>query len=377
MMATKLSRSLVDFLLLILCLSAFAACQSKATPMTSEDSQRIDKLTAGAVPRCIGRHLVNLPDGFALNSESASEVEGVAVQVKPMPLSAFDAGLGTYLAKLNATRLPVNSFPVMRSSSKVPGLDKGLLIDRAKSSSSSGRAKRTIELIGWQSGFEIRAWLDAFDGTFPEDAEVQFYRDKGSNVPEKSALLQRVFSRVRGLAPNEIPTEPGLCIANGFVKGPANLAEQTFIPFQLDGVPDVYFGFHSNTRIKEKDTMLERSASIEKQMKAAGSSTIRKGKRTLNGQAVEEWLFRGPTPDHVQGTMFQLQANETAGDPSKPKIELDLYNGFRIPRPELSDEDKRKLGLYEELKKASLTEAEALAIWDKATATLRVRPGAF
>jgi Tle cognate immunity protein 4 C-terminal domain/Tle cognate immunity protein 4 N-terminal domain len=366
-------------LLFIACLTALVACQQKAQSMTPEQNKKMETLTANMTPRCIGRHMIDLPQVFVLNSESGTEIDGVTVTIKPMSKPNFEMlfdATQKRLAGLFQLGKDKNR-PHLRRTIPLPAPSIGGVFDRAESESNSDRSGRVLQAVGWRDGYRINSLIKATDLTFPEDADDPIAKQLRTDVNEKLALLLKVYERLRGRGLNEIPTEPGLCIANGFVKGPANPKEQTFFPFHLDGAPDVFFGFHSKTDVREKDTILQRSADIEKLMKEAGASTVRKGKRPLNGVEAEEWLSRGPTPSHVQGTMFQLMANETSTDPAKPNIELGLFNGFSIPRPELPDEEMRRLGLYEELKKASLTEAEAVAIWDKVTATLRPRPGAF
>jgi Tle cognate immunity protein 4 C-terminal domain/Tle cognate immunity protein 4 N-terminal domain len=345
--------------------------------MATEDARRIETLTSKLTPRCIGRHLIDLPEAFVLNSEDATEVEGVKVKVLPISKSNFSSLLASRESELKRQHMagePDN--PFLKKVLPAPDQFEGKIFNRGEAVGTLD-VGRVLELWGWKDGFRVIASIGATDASDAKYANDNYWKKRGDNTATKLVQLTQVVQRVRGLKSTEIPTEPGLCIANGFVKGPANPKEQTFIPFHLDGAPDVFFGFHSKTNVRESSTMLDRSGDIEKQMKAAGSSTIRKGKRALNGIATEEWLTRGPTSDRVPGTLFILMANETVNDPAKPKLELDFYNGYLIPRPELSDEEKRRLGLYAELQKASLTESEALAIWDKATATLRPRPGAF
>lgn len=187
-------------------------------------------------------------------------------------------------------------------------------------------------------------------------------------------MLLMVYDRVSGRAETDLPNEPGLCIANGFVRGPANDQEEMSVPYVLVDTPDVFFSFVYTTRVHEKDTLLERSGKTEKQMRASGTQTVRKDKREIQGRPYEEWLMRGPTPDRVPGTMFALHGNETSGDPAKPFVTLGLFNGFRVPAPPRTMEESVQL---KDLQRATLTEAEAVGIWDKITATLRVRPGAF
>jgi hypothetical protein len=72
-----------------------------------------------------------------------------------------------------------------------------------------------------------------------------------------------------------------------------------------------------------------------------------------------------------------MYGNELRTDPAQPFIDLSFHNGNRIPVPDMSMEQKDELRLNEILTKATLTEAESLAIWDKVSATLRPRPGAY
>lgn len=189
-------------------------------------------------------------------------------------------------------------------------------------------------------------------------------------MPEKLIQLLDVFARTRGLAEGEIPQESGLCIANGFIQGPPSERESMQIAFHLKDSQDVYFSFQSDTVVRENDTLLERTAKVEREMRLSGTTTVRKGKRDIQAQPVEEWLFRGPTPERVPGTMFELNADEIERDPARPFVNLTLFNGFRIPAPPRNMEES---ALVRNLTSASLSEAEAVALWDQVTPTLRKR----
>jgi hypothetical protein len=70
-----------------------------------------------------------------------------------------------------------------------------------------------------------------------------------------------------------------------------------------------------------------------------------------------------------------MVANEKAVEPSKPFTRLELYNGFEIAYPaDMTEAEKERIGFYKPLERASLSEAEAVAIWDKVSATVRARP---
>jgi len=146
----------------------------------------------------------------------------------------------------------------------------------------------------------------------------------------------------------------------------------------LADAPDVWFGITSDGTIGGMSTLFQRSSELEKGMSRAGVKTLRKAKRVVHGEPYEEWLFTNtPYQDDVRGTRFVLHGNESGEKPDQPFLKLAFYNGDRIPVPELTMPEKDRLGLFKPLTRATLSEAEALAIWDKLSATLRPRPGAF
>lgn len=351
-----------------------AACSPKAPNMNPEEAAYIDRLMQQVVPRGVGRYLIDLPESLVINPVSSSVIDGVTIEVSSMSKAVFDARFDAYKSKLSQTKLPSTGNPYLRSATALPNQFIGAIFDRAEDATSSDRMARTLEVWAWKSQYFLTARINAVDTSFPEDAEDSIARQLTTDVPEKLDHLLRVFSRVRGRKDNEIPTDQGDCIPNGFVAGPPSDQQAINVSYQLQDSPDLYFDFNHRTTVRERDTLLERSAQVEKEMQRSGTQTVRKGKRDINGLPYEEWLMRGPTPDGVPGTMFILHGNETASDPTKPFVELKLFNGFRVPAPERTLEESAMLKSVE---KASLTEALALGLWDRVTATLRVRPGVF
>jgi hypothetical protein len=245
----------------------------------------------------------------------------------------------------------------------------------AHSEASTGPASRKLEVWGWDKGFKFSANVAAFDGTFPEDVGSQFHRDQGSDVPSKLLELRAVFTRLRGRPETEVPREPGFCIANGFLAGPPSENEESYVSFELAGSPDVWFNVASIPETAKEDTrLLERTAQVERDMMASGTQTIRKGAVKFGGAPFDEWLFKGRTPDRVPGTMFYLLGNESTPGLAHPFIRMQLFNGFRVPAPERTAEQSAQL---QDLERASLSEAEAIGVWNKVAPTVRLRPGAF
>lgn len=361
--------------------------------MTPAESKHIGELTAKMTTRCVGRYLIDLPEAFALGLNPEAEIEGVTISVRPMPREIFDGLRKDRELELRAEHMDGRpDRPSLKGVIQLGGAaqGEGSVFNRAEASGTAEFA-RTLELFGWKDSFQIKMTLNATDGsdlridpkvigTHWESIEkktIEKYK-LINQIPEKLAHLLNLFERVHGLAADEIPTERGLCIPNGFVTGAPDEKEGVSISFDLKGTPDVYFQFGEHGDLHEKTTLLERTGQTEKEMKTSGTQTIRKGKQTIHDLPYEEWLMKGPTPEQVPGTMFMLHGNEVAEEPDKPFITLELFNGFRVMSPpDLSDEQKERLGLYKDLERASLSEAEAVALWDKIIPTFRPRPRAF
>ncbi len=343
--------------------------------MTPEEIKNIEKIIAIMSTRCVGRYLIDLPESFVLAWNPEAVVEGVKISVRPMSLELFERALNDREVKLKNEHMDGRSaIPYLRRIEHTPSIKLGKVFNRAEDSGSAGIG-RVFELLAWKDGYSISAEIKATDY---HGAGFNRPDDPADNSSQKLANLLKVYERTRGRNLDAIPSEKGLCIPNGFIEGGASIDEGLSISYALKNSPDLYFQFGEQGGLHEKTTLLERTGQIEKEMKLSGTQTIRKGKRNIFDLPYEEWLMKGPTPDRVPGTMFVIHGNEVAEGPDKPFITLELFNGFRISQPpDLSDEQKERLGLYKELDRATLSEAEAVALWEKVVPTLRVRPGAF
>lgn len=362
------------FLILIATLVVFS---TKAAPMTPEEAKRIDTISANVITRCVGRYLIDLPESFVLNSESTTEIEGVRVSVHPMEKSMFDQTLEARESLLRRETIIGTYYGV-----KTPSLLSSAALSQRegrvfnRSSTRESPVLRTLELMAWRAGYLITMLIETQDRSYAK--RIREGDTRKTDTPEKLAHLLSVYERVSGRKDTEIPSAPGLCIPNGFVAGVSREGQETDAVYHLASAPDVWFGFGSSDEIKEDETLFQRTSAVEQAIRESGSKTLRKGKRTIHGQVYEEWLIgNAPASDQVRGTDFMLNGNETRTNPEQPFIDLNLNNGRRIPTPELSMEEKDRLGLYKTLPKATLSETEALTIWDKVSATLRPRPGAF
>ena len=192
-----------------------------------------------------------------------------------------------------------------------------------------------------------------------------------NDVPQKTRLVFDLIEKLQGRPEDVIPTQPGACFLGGFLPGKA-LSENEVIrsSFILPDKPDVSFSLESFTNMKSDDTLLQRvnGSAMRSVFKATDGRLIRSGSIDLSeGLKAEEALMAVTTTANlpVQGHLFSLEANYSGGALT-PYLLLDMMNGY-----------PNSLAQSDEIEKASLTEGEAIALWEAVSRTLRPRPNAF
>ncbi|NMM25686.1 MAG: hypothetical protein HHJ12_00015 [Glaciimonas sp.] len=363
--------------ILALVLSVLCACESKIIPLTEQEKQHMTTFTEHMTTRCLGRYLVDLPASFILNPIQRIEIEGVEIQIEPMTKLQFSMMLKDRATGLANTTIGVRpEYPMLQETYPISGNDDlGSVFNRAESDSNGSRGGRMLELHAWKNGYAITANVKATDTRFPEYAGDKGIQAMEIDVPEKLALLLAVYQRTQGRADTEVPNGQGVCFPNGLVRGPATDQEHLDISYYLGGAPDVSFEFHSLSDIGPEDTeLLDRGAAIEGSLKAKHGYTLRKGHVRGQLEGAQEWLIGYKPLDEIAYQSFTLEANSKTGSAMAPLIVLDFGVGSRIPEAPLSLEE---VAVRKPLSKATLSESEAIALWDVVVPTLRPRPGAF
>lgn len=198
-----------------------------------------------------------------------------------------------------------------------------------------------------------------------------FILEVGRVSPEIDEIprLRRFAEKLRSRAEREIPVGPGICIDGGFIEiSPEH--ENSAFGLRFKEFPDVSVSI--STR-KNGDYLQEGSSPklLREKAKAqagflglenffANVKILRNGRRQLNGWEGEELLTRRPAyKDDTDAHEFRFFSLGERNDPLHPLLDIRLDSGVhknakaRV-RPSLSDE-------------------EALALWDNLLSTIRVR----
>ena len=366
-------RSLFASVVLTLDLSG---CQPSLPPLTPQEQATMQTLTHAMTPRCIGRYLIDLPAGMVPSGWGGLKAQDVNIEVMPMNESLFRWRYEQREAELRAAYLDAHpDQPVLKEIIPLRGAIGGIF-NRSENGGSNG--SRTLELHAWRNGYALKMWVNAADSTYPEYKDDALSAQIGTDVPQKQALLLDVFMRTRGRTDDEIPSEQGLCFHGGFLQGPATAEENLDMSYVFSDMPDVSLSISSNSNLVSENTLLDRGKDIEPILRISDGQTLRKGTRQSHGGlAFDEWSMAATTDDHVKGHLFTLEANSRIGSAKTPLLNVDFRNGKRIGVPDKRPPGSIPLDSPPPLAKASLTEGEAVTLWDAITNTLRARPNGF
>ncbi|WP_292038138.1 T6SS immunity protein Tli4 family protein [Massilia sp. UBA6681] len=221
-----------------------------------------------------------------------------------------------------------------------------------------------------------------FDTYISKDQLTFVLDDSISKGETESTVIARQLARAESLrlrAAEEIPTEPGFCIEHGFMPSDRYVAQETISAgIYLPSLPDVTFSISSNkdayadydkARFEEmKRNELPLLARIKDAQKTQGASypkrnVLREGKRDVQHWKGEESLIRRPDGTHDFEWAFVGRPTDVA-NPSE--FHAAMFT-------------KVKDNLVGAADKASVSDDEAVALWDKLLSGLKFRvkvPGA-
>jgi hypothetical protein len=354
---------------------ALTAC-GRAAPLTEQEQRTVTELTANLKTRCVGRYLIDLPAD--VQTSGSATLQGVQVSTEKMTQQEFLKGMQQRDAELKAMK-HLKGYQFLYGDQEYPLVMSGVEEQRKKGvwyfihmgDIDEAPSHRTIEVYKWDRGVRLKLEISASDFTRPDQSEDSIVKQLSpaarNDVGRKLVRALDLAHDFRGRADDDIPTGPGVCIDGGFIAGAASDKERIETSFYLSGRRDVSVDFSSDSSYAEETTLLQRGGEINAAINAVQGKTIRNSVVKLSDiSQAEEWLIASTTISGVPGHRFRLEANSKIGSTKTPLLILQMVNGVfpsNIPEAERT--------------KASLTEGEAVALWDAVSRTIRVRPGAM
>ncbi|WP_414441876.1 T6SS immunity protein Tli4 family protein [Burkholderia sp. 22PA0106] len=340
-----------------------AACSRSPAPLTEQEKHNVSQLTQNLETYCIGRYLIDMPADMLVSG--GATVQGVEIDSDAMSHEAYRQEIASRRAELKKQK-SIDAYPLLYVDDEVDGPDTHYFVHRGNVSDDPGN--RIFEAYKWDHGYRFKLGIVGSDFLHPDQTQDPIVKQIGiyNDVPQKTHLIFDLIKRLRWRDKNEIPAEPGICFPGAFLPGKAGDKEEVGAQFVFNNNRDVNLGFSSNSEIREADTLLQRGGQIAAALRSIkGGRSIRKGAVELQGIHAEEWLISGETALRVPGNIFTLEANSMTSGPQSPLLTLDMSTGS--PNGVMHDQ----------IKAASMSEGEAVALWDVISRTLRPRPNGF
>jgi len=337
----------------ILACTVSTSCSEKTM---KETPNRLTRIVENRKTVCIGRFLVDIP-------KTAQVVYGparVPVEIwrKEGQGSRFDEAVKDALAQVEKRR----SFAYHG----LLGQDSvlGQVMDGI------GPNHKIVFAVDNADGafYNVQSFLRLGDDLFIQ--EYLAYGE-GKEYQETIKELNAVTKLLRSRANDEIPVEPGFCVDGAFFSEPSTyMRESVSVGVRLKEFSDVHISIEmiKKSYLVESDALEPRLRSAEREAAAAGFSgwysnitTFRRGERNIGSWKGFEVLARLPA-QKSEGESHEF-AYVSQGEPKNallPVLTVELHTGV------VDNEIGRT--------KPTITDAEAIYLWDKITSSIRPRP---
>jgi len=198
-----------------------------------------------------------------------------------------------------------------------------------------------------------------------------FVQNHNSALPEEDQvpMFNRIAEHIRSRTEDEIPAEPGVCIEGGFI--PLTMEREWIkLGIRLSEFPDVHLSIdaHKNLeRLRKSNSPILLREQAKEIAEADGlghifarAKVLRQRGRQLSTWEGEELALRTPEyKDEKSVHEFRFHSVGGRNDPLRPELDVRLDTGVK-------DNSKGQVN-------PSLTDEEALILWDKLISTIRVR----
>lgn len=241
---------------------------------------------------------------------------------------------------------------------------------------------RVLEVLAWRDGYILKAEVGGSDTTFPEEKDnATLHAHVKTDVEEKTRLIIDVVSRTSGRTDLEIPSQQGVCIVNGFVRGAPTAGELIGTIYQFAKIDNLFMRIASLSMIRGKNTILDRIEITRPLIEKSKGKVFRKAKRDVGGMNGYEAAYSMLSDeDAARGRVmidrFRFELNSAEGSKRKPILTVELSNG----EPLSGDSDEEGDQIEESvmaLKPAPMSTAAVESMWDRIIPTIRARPNAF
>jgi hypothetical protein len=217
----------------------------------------------------------------------------------------------------------------------------------------------------WTHGFEDGKRVDSTAAAVHGYVHTQLtsldFTAKLLDAKDANELAQ-VVTQIKPLKEGEIPTEPGFCFGRAMIKDPllASQNERVTMFLSLRNHPDFLIAFDTAAGLKPDEPLLARDARNRPAF-ASLIKALRHGPRSIGGIPGEEMVDRFDERNGTTGHSCEWESISKQDSVFQPELSLEFSTGHP-PRPGAPPIE------------SSLSDDAVLALWDKVSSSIRVRP---
>lgn len=218
-----------------------------------------------------------------------------------------------------------------------------------------------------QAGYSMYSFFPVGEHLFVQELDGGVLDEEG--VEDAKKFFNAIATNLRLRANDEIPEEPGMCIDGGFI--PLSFEyEKITLGVRLQEFPDVHFSVEAHKKqqylqeFSDLETLLNRAEEVARKegfgAEYARIKTFRRGPRELGVWKGFEILARKPPfKEDTDAHEFRFRSLGAVNDAYHPELDVQMDTGVK---------DNSKAAI-----KPSLTDDEAVALWDRLIRSIRVR----
>ena len=291
----------------------------------------------------MGRFLIDVPAGSTLSGGNY-KYDFIRIEpVKAMTNEEFEKEVGKREADLGSAKNKKTRQSMLLQS--VQSENGARVLASWKSDASAAQ----IRVAGYR-------WINGTRYLFEDDV--------GGNKQEQGiSSMQDALSRLRHRADTDIPTDPGFCFAGGFIANTHWQNEEASLSIDIAGHPDAFVSvwIYPLASHKRDKPLLDRMGGMVQFLGNLATSVrvLRKGDRQVGPYPGQEYLATAPGSNGMRSHAFVW---ETQGDGTldTPAIKIELTTGYHDGKGNQQ--------------KTSLTDQEAMKLWDDLLNSFRLRP---
>ena len=334
--------------------AVFAVGQVRDAEVARGDQLEVARLTEKMTTVCIGRFLIDLPEEARLEL-AQPRIDGFDISSFDEPEADFRIRLGQREARLRA----------------------------APDQSSGNKNLESVREIRTDNGVVGKIFVHGrtvTEGTQANGLKLERYRYEGVAIealvhgkgmsfdisadpydPDQIENLPKLIAKLVPNPDNRAPTEPGFCVHRAWLKDPltADQGEQIMMFAQLPRHPDIeLIAMLAAGLMPDKQSLLERDADAQAGLTSDEKkrvSNLRAAPRTIGGITGDEVVTRVAELKDTIGYSFWWEVDGTESNVLVPHFVLKITTGQSNEGPVPS----------------SLSQAAAMALWDKISSSIR------